>query len=114
MTQQTREFFQVAIYAGLVLLRLYLLRGRWRMPLLHGREYFLGKRVVEGFYDGAGGRILAEYRRFLLLPWLLELIAIGALIGTHRLIENINWLLLGGLVVGLTIHAIALRRAWKQ
>jgi hypothetical protein len=65
MTQQTREIFQIAIYAGLVLLRLYLLRGRWRMPLLHGREYFLGKRVVEGFYDGAGGRILATYRRFL-------------------------------------------------
>src|SRR5258706_10597458 len=47
MTQQTREFFQLGIYAGLFLLRLYLLRGRWRLSLLHGREYFLGRRVVE-------------------------------------------------------------------
>src|SRR6185436_15725201 len=109
MTQQTREFFQIAIYAGLFLLRLYLLRGRWRMPLMHGREYFLGKRVREEFYEGAGARILAEYQRFLLLPWLLELIALGALIATHRLIENISWLLLGGMLVGLTVQAMALR-----
>ncbi|HEV8148516.1 MAG TPA: alpha/beta hydrolase [Bryobacteraceae bacterium] len=114
MTLQTREFFQMAIYAGLLLLRLHLLRGRWRMPLLHGREYFLGKRVEEGFYEGAGGRILAEYRRFLLLPYLLELLALVALIVTHRLLENITWLLLGGQVVGLTVQAMALRYAWKR
>jgi len=41
-------------------------RGRWRMPLLHGREYFLGKRVVEGFY----GRPWTAAQRRKLFAWM--------------------------------------------
>lgn len=114
MTEQTREFFQVAIYVGLFLLRLWLVRGRWKMPRMHGPDYFLGKRVAADFYPGPGARILASYHRALLLPWLLEAIAIVALLATHRFFENITWLLLAVMVVTVGNHVLALRRAWKQ
>ena len=101
----------VGIYGAWTLYRLQSLHLRWRLPLLHGRDYFVGKRVKECFYDGPGAAILASYRRWLIAPFLAEMVVLAALIFSGRLFDWFVWLTLGTLVVGETNYLLAVRRA---
>jgi len=52
--------------------RLYVLRGVWRLPLKNGEGFFLAQRVGPGFYQGAGAPLLRRYRISLLVPVFLD------------------------------------------
>jgi hypothetical protein len=52
----------------------------WSRPLRHGPGFFLAFEVAPGFYSGAGSRWLGRYRGVLLAEYLIELIALAALI----------------------------------
>jgi hypothetical protein len=52
--------------------RLYVLRGLWRLPLKNGEGFFLAQRVGPGFYRGAGAPLLRRYRISLVVPVILD------------------------------------------
>ncbi len=65
--------FSLLIYFLVVAMRVYSFRRRWDMPVLHGPHYFYRIHVSEGFYEGAGRKLLRIYRTLVLWPFLAEL-----------------------------------------
>ncbi len=65
--------FSLLVYFLIVAMRVYSFRRRWDMPLLYGPHYFYRIHVSEGFYEGAGRKLLRLYRTLVLWPFLAEL-----------------------------------------
>ena len=62
----------LVIVVALFAVRLNALRRFWRLPARHGEEMFLGTRVPAGFHRGAGAHLLRQYRRALVVPFLVD------------------------------------------
>ena len=67
--------FSLLTYFLVVVTRVASFRRRWDMPLTHGPRYFYRLHVGEGFYEGAGRKLLQLYRALLLWPYFTELVA---------------------------------------
>jgi hypothetical protein len=71
--------FSLLTYFLVVAMRVTSFRRRWDMPLMYGPRYFYRLHVGEGFYFGAGRRLLQRYRVLLLWPYFAELVAFTVL-----------------------------------
>lgn len=77
MTSENQIYLVFAFFA---LVQLVVLWKRWNMPLVRGREWFLTARVAPDFYDGPGRRILNMYRVWMTAPYVLEALAVVAIV----------------------------------
>lgn len=65
----------------IVFVRAYqLIRLDWSRPLRHGPGFFMAFEVAPGFYGGAGSGWLGRYRGVLLGEYVIELIALAAVV----------------------------------
>jgi len=90
--------FSLLIYFLVVAMRVYSFRRRWDMPLLYGPHYFYRIHVSEGFYEGAGRKLLRLYRTLLLWPFLAEL-AIFAVLMFRRNYDGLTGLCLAAILI---------------
>ncbi len=95
MSIGTQHAFLILTYCIVVAWRLRRLGMRWRLPLMHGADYFIGLRVPGEFTESTRARLMTAYRRWLLLPWFVEAITLSALLWTG---QYYNWL--GVLIAG--------------
>jgi len=50
----------------------YLVSSVWRLPLKHGKDFFLAQPVQPGFYQEAGAPLLGRYHILVFLPLVLD------------------------------------------
>lgn len=113
MSESTQHGILFLTYAIIVVWRLRRIGMRWSLPLMRGTEYFLGLRVPEGFLAARGAALLAAYRRWLVLPWMIEATAAVALASTGQLVNWIVTLIVGGTVLELAAWILLLKRMRK-
>ena len=80
----------------------YLVRRFWNYPLNHGPGFFLDVEVAPGFYNGEGVRWLKRYRTILLAEYLIEALALAAILVSGR------WSLLPLWAGGTAVFATAI------
>src|SRR5215831_11460325 len=80
------EVALISISVVIMAVRLWMLRGMWRLPFKHGEEYFFAQIVGPGFYGGAGATLLRQYRRSLFIPLVLDAPLAIWLVVTERLV----------------------------
>lgn len=90
--------FSLLTYFLIVAMRVISFRRRWDMPLLYGPRYFYRVHVSEGFYEGAGRKLLRLYRALLLWPFLAEL-GIFAVLMFRRNYQGLTGLCLAAIIV---------------
>jgi hypothetical protein len=113
MSLGTQHGFLILTYCLVVGWRLRRLGMRWRLPLTHGPEYFVGLRVPKGFATSTGTRLMIGYRCWLLLPWVVEAISASALISAGQYYSWLGVLISGGAALDLTNWLFLLRRMRK-
>ncbi|MBI1763191.1 MAG: hypothetical protein HYR56_17325 [Acidobacteria bacterium] len=74
----------VALTVGVFCLRLLSHRRFWQLPLKQGEAWFLTTPVAPGFYQGAGKRLLRQYRGWLLAPFALDGLTLPLLLLSGR------------------------------
>jgi hypothetical protein len=67
-----------------ILFAFYLVRRFWNYPLNHGPGFFLGVEVAPGFYADEGVRWLKLYRTILLAAYIVEAVALVAILVSGR------------------------------
>ena len=74
---------------------------RWQQPVLRGPEWLFNVRVQDGFYAGAGRKILQNYRLRMFMPIAIEIsLAAAIFISGHLL--YLSWLIIGA---SIAVHA---------
>lgn len=114
MTPATQHLFLIFTYCLILFARMRRLAIRWRRPLMGSPGYFAGLRVPEGFLKARGARLLILYRRWLLLPWLVEACVLGALIATGRFYDWLTPLIIGISVLDVANCLVLLRQIRKM
>jgi len=109
----TLDHFSLAIFLLFEASRVGGYLRRARQPMLRGPAWFLSVRVDDAFHAGPGPHILRRYRRWIALPFALDVVLGAAILWSG------HWTLLNALVVGMTVvvhavHALAVRRAERE
>lgn len=108
--------FSLLTYFLIVAMRASSFRRRWDMPLLYGPNYFYRLRVREGFYEGAGRKLLHRYRAILLWPYFAEVVAFAVLM-IRRNYNGLTGLCVAGMFTTILNQRLAmavLTRAAKR
>jgi hypothetical protein len=100
-------------YAAILLLRIRATGKRLRLPMIRGQEYFFNVHVGPDFYTGPGRPIFAAYRRWVLLPFLPDLLAVPAILATNRT-DYLTYLLFGGMIFGMATYLRSATRATRE
>jgi hypothetical protein len=55
-------------------IRLWALKGRWKLPMSWGKDWFFNFKVAGDFYEGNGRDIFQRYRRQTVVPYIVDFI----------------------------------------
>jgi len=101
-------------YLAVFVVRISATSRRLRLPKIRGEEYFFNIHVGAGFYSGPGRPILAAYRRWMLLPFLIDIVALPIIIVVAGSPQYLVHLMLGGMAAGILIYVKGATRTGRQ
>jgi pimeloyl-ACP methyl ester carboxylesterase len=114
MSPTTQHVFVILAYVLVVVWRLRRIRLRWQLPLMHGPDYLMGLRVPPGFMEETGARLIANYRRWLILPWAVELVSVVTVIFIGHFYDWTSWLIIAFSLLDMATWLLLLRHTRMQ
>ncbi|HEY1341883.1 MAG TPA: hypothetical protein VGF59_30430 [Bryobacteraceae bacterium] len=108
----TNDQIYLIFYLFFCTIRIAPFRRRWRIPFIHGENWFMGVPVPPGFYSGEGRAILKRYRRRLILPFFVEAAAVAAILAAGRPVFLMY--LVVTVVLLYTAYSVAIMRAAQK
>ena len=110
------EKFSLLTYFLVVAIRVNAFPRRWNAPFMYGPSYFYRLHVADGFYEGAGRKLLQRYRALFLWPYFIELAAFVVLMVRHdlSLLPNLAITALLGTVLNQRLSLRMVMRSAKK